>query len=449
MAVMTETKAKLHLGHTARLAAFPIGLGLTSVLMGGTLNRVMVAELGMPISLVGLFFSVPLLVSPARAWLGYRSDGNLIGGLRREPYIMMGWLGAALGVLGVAFFALSGGEATAVSLTLPLILAIFLSFALYGLGQNLASNTFEALLADKFVGDQRPRAVTFFKVAMFVGIMGGAIGLGRLLEPFSIAKLQQIVWGVAGLGVLLAVLASVRQEPRTSAVAAAVQEAHAASFWETFKRVIWGSRSARLFFIFLMLTTVGTLAQDVLLEPYGALALGMSVADTTRLTAVWGAGTILAMALAGAWLIKQIGYVRVLQLGLTLSLSVFVGIVTAGAIGSVSLFQVLVFALGLGTGLAAAGSLTAVIEFTTLAHAGFFMGVWGIAHQLGQAIGSLLGGVVVDGVRLLVVDDALIAYGTVFLTEAALLAVALALLSRIDMAAWGRETAVAPHPFGG
>lgn len=45
-----------------RLAFFPIAYGLSGALIGGTLNRVMIADLGLPASLVGLFFAVPLLV---------------------------------------------------------------------------------------------------------------------------------------------------------------------------------------------------------------------------------------------------------------------------------------------------------------------------------------------------------------------------------------------------
>jgi len=43
-------------------------------LVGGTLNRVMIVELGIPASLEGLFFGLPLIISPLRVWLGYRSD---------------------------------------------------------------------------------------------------------------------------------------------------------------------------------------------------------------------------------------------------------------------------------------------------------------------------------------------------------------------------------------
>jgi hypothetical protein len=163
--------------HYIRLAGFPIGLGLTSVLVSGTLNRVMIAELDLPASLVGLFLAIPLLISPARVWLGYRSDTYPLWGLRREPYIIFGSLVAVLGLTGATIASLNIDSATGL-----MIGATLLAFTVYGLGKNLSSNTFEALLADKFEGDQRPKAVTFFKIAMFMGIMVGAIALGKFSD---------------------------------------------------------------------------------------------------------------------------------------------------------------------------------------------------------------------------------------------------------------------------
>ena len=75
--------------------------------------------------------------------------------------------------------------------------------------------------------------------------------------------------------------------------------------------------------------------------------------------------------------------------------------------------------------------LTAVIEFTPFVRAGLLMGVWGMAHQIGQAMGGLLGGVMVDVVRSLTDGANLIAYGTVFTTEALMLLVALHLTRRL------------------
>ena len=273
-----------------RLAGFPLGLGLTSVLVSGTLNRVMIVELGIPASLVGLFFALPLLISPLRVWLGYQSDARPIFGLRREPLIIFGSIAARMGVVAATLLVLQPA-----SFNMGWALAVALAFTAYGVGKNLSSNTFEALLADKFTGDQRPRAVTFFKVAMFLGIMLGALLLGRLLDPFSGARLIVIVVGAAGLGLVLAVVAVLRQEPRKDSLGAEVEMARKIPFWETFKSLVWADPQIRRFFIFVMLTVVGTLGQDVLLEPYAALVIGMSVGATTRLTAIWGAGTLLSM----------------------------------------------------------------------------------------------------------------------------------------------------------
>jgi BCD family chlorophyll transporter-like MFS transporter len=56
-------------------------------------------------------------------------------------------------------------------------------------------------------------------------------------------------------------------------------------------------RSKRLL-VALGLGTAGFTMQEILLEPYGAQVLGLSVAETTRLTAIWAFGTLAAFALA-------------------------------------------------------------------------------------------------------------------------------------------------------
>jgi BCD family chlorophyll transporter-like MFS transporter len=310
---------------------------------------------------------------------------------------------------------------------------VLLAFLVYGLGRHLASNTFEALLADTFHGPQRPRAVTLFKVAMFVGIIGTAITLGVLLDPFSPSRLAAITGGALLLTVLLTLLAVTRQERTSDQTRTAVREARAVSFRTTVTSVLWPDPHLRRFFLLVMLVIVGTLAQDILLEPYGGLVLGMTPGATTRLTALWGAGTVIAMLAAGLGLIQRLGYQFVLRGGLCLNIAVFGGLIMVGALQQPAVFQGLVFVLGLGTGLSAAGLLTAVVEQTTAARAGTLMGVWGVAHESGEALGGLLGGSVVDLVRLLSDGNAWLAYSTVFTLEAGLLLVALLLVGRVRM----------------
>ena len=374
-----------------RLALFPIGYGLTGALIGGTLNRVMIAELGFPASLVGFFFAIPLLISPIRVWFGYRSDGFPILGRRHEPYLMLGSLVTGIGIILATTIAVNIAQTT-----LFLFLSVTLAFIIYGLGRNLGHNTFQALVSDRFSGDQRSRAITLYEVATLIGLVVGAGGLGGALETYDPVRLITVAIGVASIFLLLAILASLGQEPRNQTVQVATKTAGKIPFQRVLREIVLSDPQVRLFFILVIFTFVGTLAQDVLLEPYGALVLDMSVGDTTRLTAFWGVGVMISMLLSGIILLKVFGYMTVMRTGIIASMLVFLGVVITGALGNPGLFRILVLFMGLGTGLAGAGMLAGLINFTTPVRAGLLMGVWGVANQVGHAIGSLMGGGVVD-----------------------------------------------------
>ncbi|MFM8320379.1 MAG: PucC family protein, partial [Chloroflexota bacterium] len=195
-----------------------------------------------------------------------------------------------------------------------------------------------------------------------------------------------------------------------------------------------GDPQVRIFFALVIFTFVGTLAQDVLLEPYGALVLGMPVAETTRLTMYWGLGVMAAMLLSGLVLMRWLGHLRLMQAGIVASILVFAGLIVTGVTGNAAAFKGLTFVMGLGTGMAGAGMLAGVISFTTAIRAGMLMGLWGVANMTGHAFGSLMGGVIVDVVRGLL-GSPLVAYAAVFGLEIVMLLAALALSFRLDFSA--------------
>src|SRR5688572_18471734 len=82
-----------------------------------------------------------------------------------------------------------------------------------------------------------------------------------------------------------------------------------------------------------MFTIVGTLAQDVILEPYGALVLQMEVGDTMRLTSYWGIGVVIAMLTSGLLLVRYLGFVNLLRIGLVVSMISFGGVIFTGLNG--------------------------------------------------------------------------------------------------------------------
>jgi BCD family chlorophyll transporter-like MFS transporter len=425
----------IRLLHIIRLAGYPLGYGLTGALVGGALNRIMVAELGFSIALVGLLFAMPQLVSPLRVWLGYRSDGFPLWGKRREPYMLAGTLLGATGVVLAVLLAVNGAAGNVL-----LTFGVLLAFVLYGIGRNLAHNSYEAFLAERFTGEARPRAMTLFEVVTLVGSVMGAGALGAALRDFDPARLTSIALVTMLVVLTLTVLATVGQEANLKTTVAAVNRARAMPFRQALQELVLADAQVRTFFTLILFAFIGTLAQDVLLEPFGGLVLGMSPSATTRLTAFWGVGVLLAMLLSGTLLLRFLPFLTVLRIGLIASALAFGSVVGLAVSGNADLFRYFVFAMGFGTGIAGAGMLTGLAHFTTTVRAGMLMGVWGMANLLGRAAGSIIGGVVVESLQW-ATGSAAIGYTTVFAIEVVMLLVALRLSFRlqIDQSAARRE----------
>lgn len=398
-----------------RLALFSIAFGVMSALMGGTLNRLLVAELKLSTTLVSVFFALPLLTSFIRVWLGHYTDSHPLWGRRRESYLLLGAAATTAGIIAITFSIANG-----LTLASALLFALFGGFILYGVGRNWAHNMFQALLAEKLTGPNK-RLITLFEVATLFGTVAGAGAVGRALETFEPARLIQVGVAIGLLFLVLSLVAVVRQED--PALVGAARQAGTKDVGAVVREFVWSDPQARLFFALVLFTFVGTLAQDVLLEPYGALVLGMSVGETTRLTAYWGVGVLVSMLISGTMLIRWLGHLLVLRIGLIASLATFIGLVALGLLGRADWFQPLVVVMGLGTGLAGAGMLTGIMAFTTPMRSGLMMGVWGMANLLGRAAGGLMGGAIVDLVQGWT-GNPLQAYASVFAMEALMLAAA-------------------------
>src|SRR3954463_6429397 len=95
--------ADLPVRRLLRLSLFQLTVGMAVVLVVGTLNRVMIVELNVPAWLVAVMISLPLIVAPYRAVVGYQSDPHRsVMGWRRLPYL---WKGTAMQFGGVALMA--------------------------------------------------------------------------------------------------------------------------------------------------------------------------------------------------------------------------------------------------------------------------------------------------------------------------------------------------------
>jgi len=94
-----------------QLSLFQVSVGMCMALLIGTLNRVMIVELGVGAWLVALMVALPLLFAPFRALVGFKSDiHRSVLGWRRVPYIWLGTLCqfSGLSIMPFALILLSG-----------------------------------------------------------------------------------------------------------------------------------------------------------------------------------------------------------------------------------------------------------------------------------------------------------------------------------------------------
>src|SRR5689334_13810955 len=205
---------ELPLPRLLRLSLFQVSVGMSVVLLNGTLNRVMIVELGVPSWLVALMVALPLVFAPFRVLIGFRSDNHRsVLGWRRVPYIWMGTL-LQFGGLAIMPFALLVLSADGPEQVIAGRIGAALAFLLVGAGLHTTQTAGLSLATDLAPDESRPRVVAFLYVMLMVGMMVSALCFGALLADFSEKRLIQVIQGAAVAQMLLNIVALWKQESR-------------------------------------------------------------------------------------------------------------------------------------------------------------------------------------------------------------------------------------------
>ena len=427
----------LPMGQLLRLSLFQVSVGMATVLLLGTLNRVMIVELGLGAMLVAAMIALPVLVAPFRALLGHRSDTHRSAiGWRRVPYLWFGtlWMMGGLALMPFALLVLGGDTVHRVPMAGPALAGA--AFIMTGLGLHMTQTAGLALASDRADDATRPRVVALLYVMFLLGMGVSAVVIGWLLSDFSPLALIRVVQGSALAVVVLNLIALWKQE-RVRPQSEAERAAPRARFAEAWRDFASGGDAGRL----LAVVFVGTLAfnmQDVLLEPYGGEILGLSVGQTTWLSAMWAAGALAGFLLAGRGLLRGRDAFRMSATGLLTGVVAFSAVVFAAPMQAPWLFYAGAVGIGLGSGLFAVATLTAAMTLPArgIADHGLALGAWGAAQATAAGLAIAIGGAIRDGVATLAATGALgrtldtpaIGYTTVYHVEIALLFATLVVL---------------------
>ncbi|MFK7942336.1 MAG: PucC family protein [Paracoccaceae bacterium] len=384
------------LSRLLRLSLFQVTVGMALVLLVGTLNRVMIVELNVPASLVGLMLALPLVFAPFRALIGFRSDTHKSAfGWRRVPYIWKGTLlqFGGFAVMPFALLVLSGyGEAKEAPLWLGHGSAA-LAFLLVGAGVHMVQTVGLALATDMVREEDQPKVVGLMYVMLLVGMIASAFIFGTLLENYTPGRLIQVIQGAAVLTVILNVIAVWKQEGRDRARAAS--DAPKPKFEDAWKALTRVPGTIRLLVI-IALGTAGFGMADVLLEPFGGQVLTMSVSATTKLTAVMAAGGLVGFAIASRVLSRDTAPATVAMWGAATGIPAFMAIIVTAYMGDVMLFTVATLFVGLGAGLFGHGTLTATMRAAPREQIGLALGSWGAVQATAAGLAIAVGGIVRD-----------------------------------------------------
>jgi len=387
-----------------RLSLFQISVGTAVVLLNGTLNRVMIVELGVPSWLVACMVSLPLVFAPLRAMIGFRSDNHFSAlGWRRVPYIWFGTLlqFGGLAIMPFALIVLSGDASGPAWIGNA---AAAFAFLLVGAGVHTTQTAGLALATDLAPEEARPRVVAFLYVMLLFGMVASAFVFGEALADFHEFRLIQVVQGAAVVTVALNVIALWKQEPRDPARTAS--DRPRPSFRESWAEFRRETKSTRIF-VTVALGTAAFTMQDVLLEPYGGQILHLTVGQTTALTAVFAIGILAGFALAARSLRRGGDAYQLAALGVLAGVAAFSCVIFSAPLLSPLLLRIGTVLIGFGGGLFAVGTLTAAMELTRSGQCGLVLGAWGAVQATAAGIAIALGAGLRDGISSLAADGAL------------------------------------------
>lgn len=412
----------LPLSRLLRLSLFQVSVGVVAALLIGTLNRVMIVELGVPAALVAVMVALPLVFAPFRALVGFRSDVYRSAlGWRRVPFIWMGSLlqFGGLAIMPFALLILSGDTHG------PVVVGqvgAALAFLLIGAGFHTTQTAGLALATDLAPAETRPRVVALMYVMLLVGVVVSSLSFGWLLKHFSELRLIQVVQGAALLTMALNCIALWKQEPRRPrTIDPPAPPLRFRDSWRSYTRRHHSIR-------FLVAVGLGSSAfsmQDILLEPYGGQILRLSVSATTVLTAIIAVSALAAFALAARLLGRGADPYRLAAGGVTLALFAFASLMLSAPLDSPLLYRCGSALIGFSGGLFAVGTLIAAMNLDGAVDNGLALGAWG-AVQAGAAGSAIaLSGVLRDAFAALAAHGSLgsaltgpaVGYGFVYQIE--------------------------------
>ncbi len=413
-----------------QLALLHTAVAMTLVPLTGTLNRVMIFDFGLSKTIFTLLAIFPYIFSPIQVAIGSFADRHPILGYRRTPHILLGLILCAAG-LGISSFMVSVIQQ---NFTLGILIGL-LAFFLWGMGYHFSAVSYFSLASEISGEKGRGTTIAIMFFMMVLGIIAASQTVGRMATEATFESLSRAFWVIAASALTLGLFGLIKLEPRfQDSPSDALATTHTLREMYT---TITSNPIARIFFVYLLLLLAAILGQDVLLEPFGAQAFGMSISETSRIVSYSQGLTLVAFFVAG-FMEGRVDKKKIAQMGNVFAILGFLLIMASGIARSVGIFYPGIMMLGFGTGIATVANLSLMYNLTVREEVGLYIGAWGFSNGLSRLIGLLMAGVVAD-LATRITGDELSGYLLVFGSEALMMFIAAIMLHRIDVQAFQKK----------
>jgi MFS transporter, PAT family, beta-lactamase induction signal transducer AmpG len=333
-----------------------------------SLNALYLLDRGLTMANVGIFSLIAMLPFVIKIFMGLLSDKvNLLGMGHRRPYIFIGLFVQTLCLIIVPFINPASN--------FPLF--VFMAFMLQ-MGMALYDTCTDALAIDTTPEEEE---------GIIQGFMVGGRAVGTILLASVVGQLanqglwQYVFWLLAVLTLLPLPFVIKASEPKK-----VEQREFKWSAFANFKQVRIILLSSIGFLIFFIIAGV-----NQVMNPYLTATLDINLATAGNVASVWGIGVVAGALLTG-WLIKQVGFNRILFATIIVG-----GLSVAGLLWITDTVNMWAFVLLFGYGYGSyqtiyfAMSMNNVVPGVAATMYSIFMAISNIGQGVGMAV---IGGMV-------------------------------------------------------
>lgn len=373
--------------------------GWLFALLTSNFNRIAIYELGIAAAVVTTLLGLYHFLSPFEVVYGRLADRVPLFGRHRTPYIFIGMLlsACAVAVLPAVVLPMAEDPHTFLSLSFPYAsyTAGFVVLILFGIGFSMAGSNHLALVAEVMPERTRGLVTALIWTVMILGMILSLVFIRGYMPDYDHERMQSLyllsIPVVGGLVFLGLIGVEPHSDARLDAQHNSPRESHTSL--RAFAASMAKDSAARNFFLYIFLFMFGYSLQNNIIEVFGAQVLGMTVGETGRFQQIWGSGAILGMFAMGLMVFRN---------GMNKRTAITIGINGIGAAlfllawGSLQADAIIVntalLIMGFSNGLALVGTLTSMMEFSTDAERGAYIGIWGMSIAIASGVSSIASG---------------------------------------------------------